>query len=189
MSFIASSSSSSSCPTFKVSLIGAENVGKTAFLKRWETGGFEKDYLPTTKASVVPLDFSTNKGEIRLDVWDCAGNPKLAGSEDEYWTNSQAIFLMFDLTSAASFENMKKKFGEANWLLEHSNPAMVLCGNKSDLKKREITASQIVNWKSENGLDYYDISAKSNYNFERPWLNLLRKLTKDSSLRFAENPE
>ena len=35
---------------------------------------------------------------------------------------------------------------------------------------------------------YYDISAKSNYNFEKPFLWLARKLTGDANLEFVEMP-
>ena len=35
---------------------------------------------------------------------------------------------------------------------------------------------------------YYDISAKSNYNFEKPFLWLARKLTGDANLEFTEMP-
>ena len=35
---------------------------------------------------------------------------------------------------------------------------------------------------------YYDISAKSNYNFEKPFLWLARKLTGDPNLVFVEMP-
>ena len=37
-------------------------------------------------------------------------------------------------------------------------------------------------------LQYYDISAKSNYNFEKPFLWLARKLTGDPNLDFVEMP-
>lgn len=37
-------------------------------------------------------------------------------------------------------------------------------------------------------LQYYDISAKSNYNFEKPFLWLARKLCGDANLEFAEMP-
>lgn len=35
---------------------------------------------------------------------------------------------------------------------------------------------------------YYDISAKSNYNFEKPFLWLARKLVGDPNLEFVEAP-
>ena len=37
-------------------------------------------------------------------------------------------------------------------------------------------------------LQYFDLSAKSNYNFEKPFLFLARKLTGESSLEFIEMP-
>lgn len=37
-------------------------------------------------------------------------------------------------------------------------------------------------------MQYYDISAKSNYNFEKPFLWLARKLVGDMNLEFVEMP-
>lgn len=37
-------------------------------------------------------------------------------------------------------------------------------------------------------MQYYDISAKSNYNFEKPFLWLARKLVGDPNLEFAAMP-
>jgi len=37
-------------------------------------------------------------------------------------------------------------------------------------------------------LQYYDISAKSNYNFEKPFLYLARKLVGDPNLEFVAMP-
>jgi len=40
----------------------------------------------------------------------------------------------------------------------------------------------------KKGLQYYDISAKSNYNFEKPFLYVARKLTGNNSCHFKEAP-
>lgn len=39
-----------------------------------------------------------------------------------------------------------------------------------------------------DSLQYYDISAKSNYNFEKPFLWLARKLIGDPNLEFVAMP-
>jgi GTP-binding nuclear protein Ran len=49
-------------------------------------------------------------------------------------------------------------------------------GNKVDIKDRKVRPKQITFHRKKN-LQYYDISAKSNYNFEKPFLWLARKLT------------
>ena len=57
------------------------------------------------------------------------------------------------------------------------NIAIVLTGNKVDIKDRKVKAKSIVFHRKKN-LQYYDISAKSNYNFEKPFLWLARFLTR-----------
>jgi len=57
----------------------------------------------------------------------------------------------------------------------------VLCGNKVDVKERKVKAKTITFHRKKN-LQYYDISAKSNYNFEKPFLWLARKLVGNQSL-------
>lgn len=61
------------------------------------------------------------------------------------------------------------------------NIPIVLCGNKVDVKERKVKAKTITFHRKKN-LQYYDISAKSNYNFEKPFLWLARKLVGNPSL-------
>lgn len=58
---------------------------------------------------------------------------------------------------------------------------IVLCGNKVDVKERKVKAKTITFHRKKN-LQYYDISAKSNYNFEKPFLWLARKLVGNAAL-------
>jgi len=67
------------------------------------------------------------------------------------------------------------------------NIPIVLCGNKVDIKDRKVKAKQITFHRKKN-LQYYDISAKSNYNFEKPFLWLARKLLNEPNLTFVEAP-
>lgn len=62
---------------------------------------------------------------------------------------------------------------------------MVLIGNKCDQKDRKVKARQITFHRSRN-LQYYDISAKSNYQYEKPFLWILRTLVGDPNLFLTE---
>ena len=70
----------------------------------------------------------------------------------------------------------------------------VLCGNKVDVADRQVMPKMITYHRKKVDSDgnpyiqYYDISAKSNYNFEKPFLHLARKLTGDADLQFVEAP-
>lgn len=55
------------------------------------------------------------------------------------------------------------------------NIPIVLCGNKVDVKNRQVKPKQVTFHRKKN-LQYHEISAKSNYNYEKPFLYLARKL-------------
>lgn len=48
--------------------------------------------------------------------------------------------------------------------------------------------AKTITFHRKKNLQYYDISAKSNYNFEKPFLWLARKLIGDPNLEFVEMP-
>ncbi len=55
-----------------------------------------------------------------------------------------------------------------------------------DVIDRKVKAKQIL-FPRKHGIQYYDISAKSNYQFEKPFLWLLKKLTGDPNLSLVED--
>jgi GTP-binding nuclear protein Ran len=64
---------------------------------------------------------------------------------------------------------------------------IVLVGNKVDVKERKVKAKQIIFHRKKN-IQYYDVSAKSNYQYEKPFLHLLRKISGDYELTLVEAP-
>jgi len=172
-------------PTFKLILVGDGGTGKTTFVKRHLTGEFEKKYVATLGVEVHPLVFHTNRGPIRFNCWDTAGQEKFGGLRDGYYIQGQAAIIMFDVTSRMTYKNVPNWHRDLVRVCE--NIPIVLCGNKVDIKDRKVKPKQITFHRKKN-LQYYDISAKSNYNFEKPFLWLARKLVGDANLVFVEAP-
>ncbi len=157
-----------------------------------------------------PLLFHTNHGPIVFDVWDTAGQEKFGGLRDGYYIQGKVLLLlssltlqcaiiMFDVTARVTYKNVPNWHRDLVRVCE--NIPMVLCGNKVhllfflrvvtafqvDMKDRAVKPKQIVFHRKKN-LQYYDISAKSNYNYEKPFLWLARKLSGEGSLEFVAMP-
>uniref|UniRef100_A0A914PBA9 GTP-binding nuclear protein n=1 Tax=Panagrolaimus davidi TaxID=227884 RepID=A0A914PBA9_9BILA len=174
-----------SIPTFKLVLVGDGGTGKTTFVKRHLTGEFEKKYVATLGVEVHSLVFDTTRGKIRFNVWDTAGQEKFRGPLDEYYSQGQCAIIMFDTTSRITYIDVKNWHRDLSRVCE--NIPIVLVGNKVDVRDRKVKAKSISFHHGKN-IQYYDISAKSNYNSVKPFLYLARKLISDPNLDFVAMP-
>jgi len=135
-------------PTFKCVLVGDGGTGKTTFVKRHLTGEFEKKYVATLGVEVHPLIFHTNRGPIRFNVWDTAGQEKFGGLRDGYYIQGQCAVIMFDVTSRVTYKNVPNWHRDLVRVCE--NIPIVLCGNKVDIKDRKVKAKSIVFHRKKN---------------------------------------
>merc|ERR1711865_793244 len=177
------SSMQSEIPQFKCLLVGDGGVGKTTFVKRHLTGEFEKKYVATIGVEVHAMPFDTNRGRLIFNVWDTAGQEKFGGLRDGYYIQGQCAIIMFDVTSRISYKNVPVWFRDLMRVCEAI--PIVLVGNKVDVKERKVKVKQI-NFHRKKNLGYYDISAKSNFNYEKPFLYLAKKLVGDPHLTFVD---
>jgi len=167
--------------TFQIMLLGDAGVGKTTFLTRHKTGVFVKKYEPTVDTNIVPLTFQTSKGKVTLNIWEVPGQDRFSDYLQDM-QNADACIVMFAVDSKLSYKNTEI------WLDICKGLPTVLCGNKVDIQERQVHPKEI--GIVSGGLpQYYDVSAKSNYNFEKPFLYLLRQLFGDDGLVFTEADE
>ena len=92
---------------------------------------------------------------------------------------------MFDVCSRITYSNVPKWYKDLTRVCEAI--PIVLVGNKVDVRDRKVKAKQITFHRKKN-LQYYDISAKSNYQFEKPFVWLLRRMVNDAQLTLVETP-
>lgn len=158
---------------FKVVMVGDGGVGKTVYKNRILKGDFQKVYCPTMGVEVTPLIFETNKGRIVINLYECAGQEKFSGLRSGYYENANAAIIMFDVTSLTTYKNVPSWHGDIVRVC--GNIPMVLCGNKVDCKDRKVKPANI-NFHRRKNIPYFDISAKSNYNFEKPFLSIIQQI-------------
>eukprot|EP00298_Acanthocystis_sp_HF-20_P018509 c21979_g2_i2.p1 GENE.c21979_g2_i2~~c21979_g2_i2.p1 ORF type:complete len:148 (-),score=52.78 c21979_g2_i2:66-509(-) len=109
----------------------------------------------------------------------------MGGLRDAYYINASAAIIMFDVTSLETYKNVQDWYKDLVRVAD--GIPIVLTGNKVDSKNRKVKLKQIT-FHRKKSLQYYDISAKSNYNYECPFVWLLQKLTGKGDLRLEAQP-
>ncbi|KAG0196008.1 GTP-binding nuclear protein gsp1/Ran [Mortierella sp. NVP41] len=172
-------------PTFKLVLVGDGGVGKSTFVKRNLAGDLEKKYLADVGAEVYPLTFTTNYGDIIFNTWDSALSEKFGRPRDSFYVNGQCGIIMFDLTSRITYRNVPGWHREI--VHRCGNIPIVICGSKVDIRERKLKP-KVIDFHRKMSLQYHEISAKGNYNLEKPFLSLARELTGHQDLEFVTSP-
>ena len=177
---------STTVPTYKLLLVGDGGVGKSTYVGRHVTGEFESKYVATMGVKVHPLSFHTSRGKLQFNVWDTAGQENFGGLRDGYYVNGDCAIIMFDVTSRVSYKNVP------NWYRDITRVCgdipIVLCGNKVDMGPARKVRARTITFHRKKNLQYYELSAKSNYNFAKPFEWLSKLLTQDDRLSFIAEP-
>ena len=145
----------------KTVLVGDTRVGKSAILSRFTTGSFDPDLTPTIGASYATRNFSSpTGGEIKIHIWDTAGQEKFRSLAPMYYRNANVAILVYDVTSKESFE------GLTEWKKEIDAKApvgikFVVVGNKIDARERMVAPEEGMKYARDIKAEFQESSAKS----------------------------
>lgn len=162
---------------FKVLLLGDSSVGKTCFLLRYSDDTFVENHISTIGLDyrLKMINLSDNK-IIKMQIWDTAGQDRFRAITKNYYKGAHGIILMFDVTSTASFNNIK------NWLLQIKENTsdkiqIVLVGNKIDaVNRRAVTKDEAEKVAREYKMSYFETSAKENTNVQETFSFLTKEI-------------
>jgi len=155
---------------YNLLIVGDKGVDKSAYLQRCSTGDFKTELFYDIKTVLTFNTWNhftkTTTDKIIFYITEIS-NPDLLPMEE-----IDAVIIMFSRQDSKSLENVP------NWIEKITNtydtPNMVLCGNKNDILPILVEDSKIIEMKGT--MKYYDISAKSMYNWEHPFQHLIRGL-------------
>lgn len=186
-----SSASASAPSTYNLLFLGSAGTGKTTFITRHATGEFTTAYRPTVGVEEKSLTFHTNDGLLTFKTLDTAGQETPPHTVSDMKYSPDAVMVFFDLTSKVSFTQAVSYCNSV--LAGDFTIPVVLVGNKADIRDRKVQPStiheQLTLWRDcLVNIQYYDISGKSNINFDKPFLYLARKLSDNANLVFVEAP-
>ena len=112
-------------------------AGKTAFFKRYLFDQFDQNYLVTFGIEKGEKIFQLSNGrEIKLILWDTAGNEILKCLAFDRVKVSDGVIIMYDITNRGSFEDA---LDWINKIRNYKNDfPVIIIGNKVILKIEEL---------------------------------------------------
>ena len=150
----------------KIILVGDAAVGKTTFLKYYETKKEQKDgsYKATIGASNSKFvkmlkDDKGNDKEYVIAVWDTAGSEQYRSLQPLYARNANAAFVL------CAYDSKDSLLALPEWIntVKKETPDCIiyLIANKNDLETKEFTFDEFDQFANDNSIDYYsEVSAK-----------------------------
>lgn len=165
--------------TFNIILMGDSSTGKTSILQRFCDNFFKteknyinylqifkKVYLLLNKSYLIkfwdPPDFMDNCNDFEINMF----------------RNCDGIIYICSYDNAASLTHINTWYQFLTQYVDLSTKEMALFVNKKDLKEenKNITEEQIDKKSKDLQLDIFEISAKSGYNVNKSFKNIIDKI-------------
>ncbi|KMZ72512.1 Ras-related protein Rab2BV [Zostera marina] len=168
---------------FKIVLIGDSGVGKSNILTR-----FTRNHFCLDSKSTIGVEFATKtlqmEGKtIKAQIWDTAGQERYRAITSAYYRGAVGAFLVYDMTKKQTFDNVQR------WLCElrdhaDSNIAIMMVGNKSDLKHlRVVSEDDAQELAEKEAISFLETSALEAVNVDNAFQTILTQIYHNISKR------
>uniref|UniRef100_A0A6B2LL87 Uncharacterized protein n=1 Tax=Arcella intermedia TaxID=1963864 RepID=A0A6B2LL87_9EUKA len=111
-----------------------------------------------------------------LDILDTAGYEDYSALRDKYTRISHGFLLIYSVTSRQSFEQVSAFRDQILRVRDKDHFPMILCGNKCDLKEREVSKEEGDSLAKSWGIPFYETSALANIEVVESFHGLVREL-------------
>jgi small GTP-binding protein len=171
---------------FKIIVVGDPSVGKTTLIRKYTTGGFQKDYIATLGAQFSNYEENLEGKKVRLFIWDIAGQETFELMRQKFYKGSSGAIIVFSHApnELKSYDHIEK------WLKELKKYCgdipIALFGNKMDLidedelvsNEDKVTSdfniTKLVN--GHNMIEYFKTSALTGHGVIKAFQKLVREL-------------
>ena len=173
----------------KVVIVGDSGVGKSNLIKRFTTNEFNANSKATVGVEFLSKSYKINDKVFKLEMWDTAGQERYKSITSAYYKGAKGALLVYDTTSAQSFENVGKWLSE---IKEKTNKdiRLILVGNKIDLKdSKAVSTEQALAKAKEWDIPLMETSAKDATNVKEAFHDLLKEMyfELNKTLQIVEN--
>lgn len=162
---------------YKIVIVGAGGVGKSALTARFIQGEFVEKYDPTIEDSYrkqVDIDSEA----CMLNIMDTAGQEEYSALRDQYMKTGEGFVLVYSVISRQSFDTTQRlRTSILRSKEDMPDVPIILVGNKSDLvAERTVSKEEGIRLAKNFGTTFLETSAKLNTNVDEIFEKLVRQI-------------
>ena len=145
----------------KIVVIGDSGVGKTCVSSRLVDNTFKPDEKSTIGASFVTTYLPIDGRNIKIVIWDTAGQEKYRSMVGMYYRGATVALICYDITSRNSFLSIEGWHKDL-MKVAPQDISLAVVGNKCDLEEeRDVSIDEGKELADKIGAIHYEVSAKT----------------------------
>lgn len=160
----------------KIVIGGDGGIGKTTLLKVFCGEGFSDQDMTIALDIFTKHLYITDETHEILQIWDLGGQEHFRFLLSDLLKGAQGVILAFDMSRRNSFLNLKEWIS----LIKANSPQapILLMGTKADLGYHPTLSLELAREfvRSNNLIDYIEVSTKNNLNIEIPFIRLIESI-------------
>ncbi|KAH3768088.1 Ras GTPase [Pelomyxa schiedti] len=168
--------------SFRVVLVGAGGVGKSAMTLALVQNVFVTDYDPTLETA-YRKPISVDDTVCMLEILDTAGQDDYAAIREAYFRQGQGFLVVWSVVDRLTFQIAQEMYQRILILKEATKVPVVFCGNKIDMDPttRVVTEEEGKSLAKTCGESpYLETSAKLSVNIEASFQTVVRTMRRFS---------
>ncbi|KAJ7999855.1 hypothetical protein DPEC_G00198730 [Dallia pectoralis] len=162
---------------YNVVIVGNSSVGKTSFVKYFQSNEFSTDHTATIGIDTSIQSLTVDGSPVTLQLWDTAGQERYHSITRQVFRKAQGLLLMYDITSSQSFFDVRYW---ANCIQEGApdDVVILLLGNKADCvePERKVQTQEGEDLAKEYNMLFMECSAATGDNVNLSMQTLARML-------------
>ena len=161
---------------YKVIIIGDTGVGKSNILSRYVKDEFSSNSKSTVGVELGIKFLKIKNTNTKIQIWDTAGQERYKAITSSYFKGSNGCFIVYDITSESSFNNIENWYAEIQKETSKDIP-ILLVGNKCDLEDERKVPIEKGKEKARNlNCAFFETSALKKINIEKIFEELVNNI-------------
>ncbi|XP_031221065.1 GTP-binding protein Rit2 [Mastomys coucha] len=175
-------SSSGGSREYKVVMLGAGGVGKSAVTMQFISHQFP-DYHDPTIEDAYKTQVRIDNEPAYLDILDTAGQAEFTAMREQYMRGGEGFIICYSVTDRQSFQEAAK-FKELIFQVRHTYEIpLVLVGNKIDLEQfRQVSTEEGKNLARDYNCAFFETSAALRFGIDDAFQGLVREIRRKESM-------